>query len=267
MGEESNIQEAKPKEGLETGGLETGSLSPKDRVASAYEADLSGQNGPRARFDALEELMARQLEEFSARLSFTSGDGTQIFGGDGYFVVQSPNQKRAFGAVTESARRQGIWDLRVENFETGSVSIRVGEILKDSSDLTDTLDIQNGSASFVASNGSKLFLKITNDSTVPGEFTPKCELKMDNLPWVDYPSAYEVSGEEDTATFEAYYYPLYYFDEDSGNDGIAVHEEGVYGHRVVETSWFRIVYTIYQNGDDRALTVPILLPSHASLPA
>lgn len=273
MGEESKIKKATPKQGLETGGLETGgletgSLSPKDQVAKSYEPDLSGKNGPRARFDALEELISKQIDEFSSNLTFSSGSGTQIFGANGTFAVRTPARRGGSGGFVDAAqpfrKQSSAWDLVVENYETGSVSIRVGSIIKDSSDVTDTLTITNGGASFTVADGSKLFLKITDISVTPGVFTPKCELLVGST-WTDYPSVYEVSNTGASATWAAYYYPLYYFDTNAGSGAEAV-ADGVYGHKIVESSWFRLGYTIYQSGTDRALTVPILFPSHGPIP-
>lgn len=268
MEEESNIKKANPKEGLETGGLETGTLSPKAKVAQSYEKDLSGKNGALSRFEALEELIGRQLEEFANNMTFSSGDGTQIFGAGGNFAVKSRKATRGDGLVNDSqsvsSSRKSTWDLIVENFETGSVSIRVGSIIEDSDDVTATLAITNSSSSFTVSGGYKMYLKITDISTTPGVFTPKCELLVGST-WTDYPSVYEVSNTGASATWAAYYYPLYYFDTNAGSGAVAV-ADGVYGHKIVESSWFRLGYTIYQSGTDRALTVPILFPSHGPIP-
>lgn len=266
MAEESNIKKANPKQGLETGGLISGSEAAKERVAKAYEKDLSGKNGALPRFEALQELIGKQLEEFANNMTFASGDGTQIFGTGGTFAVRVARRGGRGGFVEQAQipRSSSIWDLVIQNFETGSVSVRVGSIIKDATDVTDTLTITNGGASFTVSDGDKMFLKITDISVTPGVFTPKCELMVDST-WTDYPSVYEVSNTGASADWVAYYYPLHYFDTNAGSGAVAV-SDGVYGHKIVDSSWFRLGYTIYQSGTDRALTVPILFPSHGPIP-
>lgn len=266
--EESNISQAQPMSGLETGGLETGgletgSLSAKDRIAASYEDDLSGKNGARARFDAIEELIGKQLEEFSNNMTFSSGGGVRIFGSGGNFAVQADQPRRSAGVdgvAPQSVTRSSIlWDLVVNNPDSASVSVRVGSILRSPLDLRDGLAVVNGNAAFNVANGDMLFLKMTNIASPVVTLTKAPT-------WPDFPARYEVSGSGSTATFAAYYYPLYYFSTIVGADAKAVNDS-LYAYRLVENTNFELIYTMFYSPGSQAVLVPKFIGSHAVVPA
>lgn len=107
------IRKAQPKEGLETGGLISGSEAARARIAAEYEPDLSGANGPTARFDTLRELINTEIGAAQNEMTFASGDGSQIFGRGGRFAVVAPSGKRTKAEVESgvSAAPEERWDL------------------------------------------------------------------------------------------------------------------------------------------------------------
>lgn len=164
----------------------------------------------------------------------------------------------------ETAAAALVWQLIIEDSESGEVSINCGTILKDAADLSETFEIANKDSIFTVGSGDKIFLKITN-TFVGGEFVTNIFLEKDNT-WEDYPARYEVTGQNADAQFAAYYYPLYYFDDIADDNSITIIPEEVYAHRVCENSNFELIWAIYQKGTDAALTVPKLIPSHSPLP-
>lgn len=157
-----------------------------------------------------------------------------------------------------------VWELKIEDAANGQVSIKCGKILKDAADLSQSFQIQNEESFFSVGNGDKIFLKITN-TFIDGEFVTNVFLEKNNT-WEDYPSRYEVTGQNADAQFAAYYYPLYYFDDIEDDDSITIISEQVYGHRVCENSHLELIWAIYQKGNDAAITVPKLIASHMPLP-
>lgn len=151
-----------------------------------------------------------------------------------------------------------LWKLAIKDATAGEVSIECASILKDAANLSQSFAIENKDDVFSVSDGDKIFLKVTDLEDI------KIELLKAST-WTDYPSRYEVEGTEESATFAAYYYPLYYFDSVSDAGSIFI-SENLHAHRVCENSNFEIIFSIYQNGDDAALTVPRLIASHAPLP-
>lgn len=242
------------------------SLADQDKarrdIAKEYERDLSGKNGPLARFDAINELIDAKVKK---PLNFASGDGTQIFGSNGYYSLVSPTPLRKKQPIEQKKIINNlIWELVIEDSEAAEVSIKCGTILKDASDLSEVFSIQNKDGIFKVADGDKIFLKITTEF-IDSEFQTIIELIKDNT-WEDYPARYEVSGMDAEATFEAYYYPLYYFDAVSDDSAITIVSEELYAHRVCENSNFELIWAIYQKGTDAALTVPKLIASHLPIP-
>lgn len=157
-----------------------------------------------------------------------------------------------------------LWELTVEDADLAQVSIKCAKILKDASNLFETLAIQNEEEVFSVGNGDKIFLKITT-TFINSQFVTEVSLEKDGT-WEDYPARYEITNSGDDAQFTAYYYPLYYFDDISDDDSITIISEELYAHRVCENSHFELIWAIYQKGTDAALTVPKLVASHAPLP-
>lgn len=88
--EESNIKKARPKQGLETGGL----ISGKERVAQAYAKSLSGAEGPVAQFDAVDEIARLQVQQAFDRMTFSSPAGSPaIFGRNGHYAIAAPRAR------------------------------------------------------------------------------------------------------------------------------------------------------------------------------
>src|SRR5690606_31747499 len=126
--EESNIKKARPKQGLETGGL----ISGKERVAQAYADSLSGGNGPVAQFDAVDEIARLQVQQAFDRMTFSSPAGSPaIFGRNGHFSIVSPRSRGGDGRKEQPVRViPSPWDLTVVN-DSGGVKVNCGTIIKN----------------------------------------------------------------------------------------------------------------------------------------
>lgn len=157
------IRNAQPKLGLETGGLETGDLSARDRIAAEYEADLSGANGPTARFDTLRELITTEIGAAQNETTFSSGDGTQAFGWGGRLALISPTPKRVKAGTEATGTRAPFvpWRLRA-GVSAGSVLVDEGTILQGSDSISAVLTCSNPTDAFSPGNGDYLAIKITD---------------------------------------------------------------------------------------------------------
>lgn len=258
------IQNTDSQGGLHTGSVQgaKGGLSPKQAIADRYSRDLSGKNGSLAQFEAFDELIQNALAEKFAAVTFSSGDGTQIFGTDGHFAVVTPPRSGIARSVPGRVARTVVkpWDLVIDDAEAGEVSLNLGTIIKKASNLEEGFTI-GGTNSFTPSPGHLIWLKIENMTS------PTVELDSGSS-WTDYPSAVEISGSEDTAAFDAYYYPLYHFSgtEDDGYTGV---NEALFYKKLVPDCHFLLVRTVFQDDatTDRPVTSPILIPYHGVVPS
>jgi hypothetical protein len=258
------IEDAQPKQGLETGSLEGASgLSPRARVALNYEDDLAGKNGPTARFDTFRELIGTEISAALNQMRFTAGDGTQIFGREGSFAVNSPTKSRGGSAPQEGVNPfPARWDLAVVNSVTGTIRLaRVGTIIKDAVDITTGIAITDGTGVFAPGDGDTLRLKIK------GTFaSPTVTLECDGE-WTGYPSAVEKTGTGTSAAFVALYYPLWKFSGSVISDGEALFE-GLYAKKLVgDYDFLRTLSAYYDSGSpaDIPFSIPTLMPYHSVL--
>lgn len=257
MDEESNIKQAKPKQGLETGGLISGSEAAKARVAKAYEKDLSGKNGALPRFEALQELIGKQLEEFANNMTFASGDGTQIFGTGGTFAVRSARRGGKGGVPVDQAQiaRKFPWDIAYDSVSEQYVMYRP-LIMKGRTDVEGVVPVTN--TPFTPEANAWLVLEI---DAIP--VTAATVVLVTNTDWegeAEYPSAYKF----DTVTpwaFERARIPLWRFYDVDGSDagGRFVLGEDLYGEKLVKDGPLLLGYTIVEvPGENVVRTAPEL---------
>jgi len=201
------IEEAQPKQGLETGGLVSGSEAARARVALNYEDDLAGKNGPTARFDTLRELIGAEISAALNEMRFTSGDGTGIFGREGSFAVETNPKTRGKGFIPDLVSSVlPYWSLEVVDAEAGTVKLANPGILKRTNalDSSGILSIVDVTSYFRAIAGRLLCLVIEPDMTVTLDLVST---------WTGWPYPYEVeeSTPEGLWIWTKYYYPLWDF--------------------------------------------------------
>lgn len=209
--EPSNIRPAQPKSGLETGPLEgaKGGLSTKQRVAEAYEGDLSGANGPEKRFDTLNELIELSIQRAMNKMTFTSPGGVQIFGRGGRFAIV-PGDAGAGETRRREVREKssvGLWDLDVVDAEAGTVKILRPGIVKRTNalDASGVLSIDAIGDTFTAEAGKILVLEVEPNFNITAV--------MKSAGWDGWPYPYEVEVTSPGGLWKwtKYYYPLWDF--------------------------------------------------------
>lgn len=254
MEEESNIKQATPKQGLETGGLVSGSEAAKERVAKQYEKDLSGRNGPLARFEALEELVGRQIEEFSSGLTFSSGTGTQIFGANGNFVIRGGKRVRGGGGAFDQpvVRTRRRWDVvPVPETEDPTIyTIYAPKIRFGNNDVLDGLEVVNDEFELEA---DKWIVLEIDGATF---FTdPKATVKIVDT-WDGYPANHYLSGAPNY-TWSKTTVPIWRLvGETDIEDGMVALGEGIWGDRYF-AGIARLEYELFTS--TRTRVVPIIL--------
>lgn len=252
------IRDAQPKEGLETGGLISGSEAARARIAAEYEPDLSGANGPTARFDTLRELINTEIGAALNEMTFASGDGSRIFGRGGRFAVAAPAGKRTKGGVLVDTPSLplGSWDLTSDG--SASVTLTLGTII-DVEDLTAPLTIVDGGSAFSVAAGDYLWLKVEYDS---GTSTMTITLESGSS-WPGHPKAYEITGSGSTAEWASTCYLLYKFTSTATSTSQAV-GSGVYAERLIGPHDLATIVSNYQSGTDKPVTGFTLIPYHKS---
>lgn len=252
------IEEAQPKQGLETGGLVSGSEAARARVALNYEDDLAGKNGPTARFDTFRELIGTEIASALNEMSFSSGDGSQIFGRGGRFALTASTPKAKKGVVTDTvASKAARWDIVVTDPDSAAFELaRPGTILKDLTDLEDPFTITSVASSFTAGDGKRLRLKFAGafDSMT---VTLECATNP-----TDFPAAVETTGSGNTAEFTNYYFYLWDFLSTPPDDTYVSIGNGIFGKKLIgDTSYVRVGPGYHKSGD-RPYVIPMLLPYH-----
>lgn len=248
------ISKAQPKEGLETGGLISGSEAARARIAAEYEPDLSGANGPTARFDTLRELITTEIGAAQNEMTFASGDGGQIFGRGGRFAVASPSGKRGKGGVATDATTPALrsWDITSDG--SASVTVTLGTIT-DVEDLTAAISIAGSGSPFSVAAGDYIWLKVEYDTG-----TSAMTVTMESgSSWPGHPKAYEVTGSGATTEWVATSYLLYKFTGTSTSTSQAV-GSGVHAERLIGHYDLAAIATNYQSGTDKPVTGFTLVP-------
>jgi hypothetical protein len=257
------IKEAQPKQGLETGGLVSGSEAARARVALNYEDDLAGKNGPTARFDTFRELIGTEISAALNEMRFTSGDGTGIFGREGSFAVEANPKTRGKGFIPETKTvLPARWDIQVVDSSAGEIQLaRAGTIINDTIDLTAGIAITDVSDTFSPGDGDTLRLK------VEGSFSATTISLECGGDWSGFPSAVEYTGTGASASFVALYFPLWKFSTSVISDGIIL-VEGLYAKKLVgDFDFLRTLSAHYDSGSpaDIPFSIPTLMPYHSVL--
>lgn len=252
------IRDAQPKEGLETGGLVSGSEAARARIADQYEGDLSGKNGALARFDTLRELINTEIGASQNDMRFTPGDGTQMFGRDGKIAVHGPTEKRTKAGVEAgvSAVDTSPWSITSDGSAT--ITLTAGTVI-DVEDLTTPLTITNSGSSFAVADGDYLWLKVEYDS---GTSTMTITLESGSS-WPGHPKAYEITGSGATAAWESTSYLLYSFTSTFAA-GLKALGSGVYAKKLIGDHNLSVIGTNYQNGTDRPSPGFTFFPYHGA---
>lgn len=191
---ESNIKDARPKQGLETKSIQgakggvgaRNAASAKDRVAESYEADLSGSNGPRARFEAIDEMIGNRISEFSGGMMFSSSGGVAISGFGGMFTVHSERYLgRSYPAETVAYTRPDAWSL-LPGGGDDKYTVQPGKIYYDYGDWTKPAEIKNFDKEWPVSGEGWIWIEL--DITDPAK--PKMEMKAGKA-WGWHPKVLE----------------------------------------------------------------------------
>lgn len=207
MPEESNIRQATPPKGLLTKSLEGASgLSPKQQIARAYEDDLSGKRGPEARFDALNELIGARVSESMDNMIFSSGDGTQIVGKNGFFTAKSAPSKRSKSTTPEGIKKiVSPWDLAAGEADGSFTIPKPGRIYTSYGDASSLLTIEDADLEFTLGAGDLVWLELT---FAGAEANPTVTLKAGNPP-TDWPKTYIFTSPPDIPKLTKAYFELY----------------------------------------------------------
>lgn len=103
--ENSNIKQAAPMSGLQTGSV-------KDHIASQYEPALSGSEGPRARFDTLRELINTEIESYESGKVVSSPGSDSLTGFGQFKTLRISRRSSGQAAAIPEERvpyRPGFW--------------------------------------------------------------------------------------------------------------------------------------------------------------
>lgn len=205
MNGESSIPEAKPPIGLTTGSVEgaTG-LSAKQRVARAYEEDLSGAKGPDARFDAINELIDTRVREAIDGITFSSADGTQISGRGGFFTAKSAKSRIQRGTATSSSREAKPWDLA--GAPDAFTIPKPGRIYTNYSDADSLVTIEDWDLEFSIGAGDLVWVELTFDGGDPT--LPVFTLKAGTPP-TEWPTTVDFAEPPEAPSVIAAYFELY----------------------------------------------------------
>lgn len=263
MDPEPGIPQARPPIGLTTGSVEVASgLSAKQRVARAYEEDLSGAKGPDARFDAIQELIDLRVREAINGIVFSSADGTQISGREGFFTAKSARERKVRVEPSSTTKVKNLWDLNVVSVESGTATVsivRPGTILKEWEDLSVAITITDIDEEFSVSAGSLIYLKITGPAD-----TPAVVLESGS-DWTDHPAPVETTSSSATAEFTAYHYPLWEFLSTSDDERDLPLGENLFARKLVGSTHFLRTWLPYQKGSDKMFGSHFLLPYHRKI--
>lgn len=207
MPEESNIRQATPPKGLLTKSLEGASgLSPKQQIARAYEDDLSGKRGPEARFDALNELIGARVSESMDNMIFSSGDGTQIAGKNGFFTAKSAPSKGAKSTPEDVKKTVSPWDLAAGEADGSFTIPKPGRIYTSYGDASSLLTITDADLEFSLGAGDLVWLELT---FAGAEATPTITLKAGSPPEGWPAETYLIAAPPATPKVTKAYFELY----------------------------------------------------------
>lgn len=256
------IEDATPKEGLETGSLEGASgLSTRDRVARNYFDDLTGKNGERALFDTFGELAEVHFREKLGGLTFSSGDGTQIFGTGRHFAIQTPQGKKRKRGEEGSVTQKGPaapWSLLVSG-DPGEFTVNVGTILQSGDSISQTISCTNPSEVYEGEPGQILAIKITAE--VPVSYTI---VLLDDWPEDDgYQVTYTGTMAGSDFTFVERHYPLWVLVDEATATSTPI-GPGVHGEQIC-FNHLQIQYGIYRTPDDEFVQLPGFTFAHQAV--
>jgi len=263
----SNIKQAQPKQGLETGGL----ISGKERIAREYAPALSGAKGPVAQFDAVDEIAGLRAQQAIDGLTFSSPAGSPaVFGRNGYFsIANSQFRKTAKDPVVKQEPTHIPFDvirapIQGEDGPT-MFTLHLPYVRKSNKYDVEELSVPITIDDFEVEAGSWLVAKMLGPIATFIE-TPEITIEViTEDAWTSFPNAHKANASAPYAWTESRI-PLWQFlsEEDKTDTSVLLlseDDEKIYGQKFIGTSP-QLVYTLaaIEAGDtDRLRTVPELL--------
>jgi hypothetical protein len=265
----SNIRQATPKQGLDTGSVEGakgGLISGKERVAMEYSKDLSGEQGPVAMFDAVDEIAAKRVEQAMNRITFAGRGGASIFGANGSFSVVSRQGAPESGVLIDADGSAPIaFDIvrAVPQPEGGppTFTLHLPFVRKSNKEDVDAFSVPITISDFEIDPGSWLVAKMVGPI---GDFifSPAITIEMTTGDWPDYPNAHLIDEAEPYNWTESRI-PLWQFLTEANKTDSSVllstiNDVKTYGQKLIGPSP-QLVYTLAVAPENRLRTVPDLI--------
>lgn len=205
--ENSNIKQAAPMSGLQTGSV-------KDHIAEQYEPALSGSEGPRARFDTLRELINTEIGSYESG-KVVSSPGSDSLTGFGQFKTLRVSRRRGqAAAIPEDIEPvYSPWDL-VAGESANTFDLVLGDLKIDRGyDYFSVTIVDFEGLSLSA--GKVLYLEIDTD-------TPSQAVVKVATSWSGMPIPYQYDEIDGSWIMEFYRFPIWQFFGTSGNDPLRV---------------------------------------------
>jgi hypothetical protein len=256
---ESKIPQATPKQGLETGsvqGARGGLVSGKERVAMEYAKALSGDEGPVAMFDAVDEIAAKRAEQAIDRISFTGSGGATIFGANGMFsVVSKPPMEQPAVPIAEAGSAVELWSLeRVGDTGDTYRVVNPGTVSKGLLyDAGSGLEIENPEATFSLAAGHMIWLELKRDLTLTLE---------SGTSWAGWPYAVETELTDASLPIMASLrYPLWELlaTEGAPPDAVAL-GGGISARRMAPPTNLHVIAWVQEGSEARVVEMWWLMP-------
>lgn len=254
--EKSNIRQATPKQGLETGSVEIakeGLISGKERVAMEYSKALSGEQGPEAMFDAVDEIAAKRAEQAINRLTFAGRGGAAIFGVNGSFSVVSRQVAPEATGMVERESAINPWDI----VASGSLyGIAVGTIYKSFGSLAeeDLFSIIDFDLEFELSESTVVYLELDNTAT------PTIALKAE-AEWDGFPETFKLTTEGVIKAEKAFFRLWHGVTGDMPANSFGIQFEDFWMKKTFRSNDLILGYGSYELDDThRHIAVPVLFP-------
>jgi hypothetical protein len=247
--ENSNIKQAAPMSGLQTGSL-------RDHIAEQYEPALSGSEGPRARFDTLRELINTEIGSYESG-KVVSSTGSDSLTGFGQFKTLRISRGGGRAATIPEVINPvyGPWGL-VPFEDDGEYGINLGVIFKSFGSIagSNKFTIEDPETTFTPSASTLVYLELDNTST------PTITLKA-GAAWEEHPSTFKLAT-TGVIKAEKAYFCLWQGVEGQQPVGAAgVQFTGFWMHQMARSNYLILGYGSYELDDThRHIAVPVLFP-------
>jgi hypothetical protein len=150
-----------------------------------------------------------------------------------------------------------LWDIEIFDAEEGIVKIKnAGTIIKNFSNLSVPLEVENIDSEFEVAANEYLYIKITGAADLP-------VATLESGPaWEDHPAPVETTNSGETAAFASYYYPLWQFLSESSSSNDVGIKEDLFAKRLVANTNFLRGGTTYHKDGDSPFWIHFLMPYH-----